>query len=123
MLTQTPRAAAQRRARTGFTLPELLIVIVIFGVIAGALVTTIARQQRFYGATEAIVTMRGNMRDAVNLLPSDLRGLSRSGGDIYAMTDSSIDFRLPAGASATPCSSTTRARPRGRPTTRGDWSR
>ncbi|HKG95313.1 MAG TPA: type II secretion system protein [Gemmatimonadaceae bacterium] len=100
MLTQTPRAAAQRRARTGFTLPELLIVIVIFGVIAGALVTTIARQQRFYGATEQIVTMRGNMRDAVNLLPSDLRGLSRSGGDIYAMTDSSIDFRLPAGASA-----------------------
>jgi prepilin-type N-terminal cleavage/methylation domain-containing protein len=98
MLTPIAHAAAPRPVRRGFTLPELLIVIVVFGVVAGALVTTIARQQRFYGATEQIVTMRGNMRDAVNLLPNDLRGLSRSGGDIYAMTDSSIDFRLPTGA-------------------------
>ena len=95
----TAYGAPRRPVRAGFTLPELLIVVVVFGVIAGALVTTIARQQRFYGATQQIVTMRGSMRDAVNLLPADLRGLSRSGGDIYAMTDSSIDFRLPTGTS------------------------
>src|SRR5918911_5580728 len=37
------------------------------------------------------------MRDVVNLPPVDLRGVSAAGGDIYAMTDSSLDFRVPTG--------------------------
>src|SRR5918911_4911117 len=37
------------------------------------------------------------MRDVVNLPPVDLRGVSAAGGDIYAMTDSSVDFRVPSG--------------------------
>ena len=42
---------------------------------------------------------RADLRDLATALPSDLRAISSVGGDIYAMSDSAIDFRLPTGIS------------------------
>ncbi|HEY2378443.1 MAG TPA: type II secretion system protein [Gemmatimonadaceae bacterium] len=88
--------AARRR---GFTLPEMLFVLVIFGLVAGALMRIILRQQRFYASTTDLIAMRTTLRDIGEALPSDLRGISSVGGDIYAMSDSAIDFRLSTGIS------------------------
>lgn len=85
--------------RRGFTLVELLFVLVIFGLVAAATMQVIVRQQRFYASTTDLIAMRNTLRDVGEALPSDLRGISSVGGDIYAMSDSAIDFRLATGIS------------------------
>ena len=87
------------RPRRGVTLVELMVVLVIFGLVGGMIMRVLIRQQRFYSRAAEITTLHGNSREIVTLLPSDLRGISSAGGDIYAMSDSSIDFRYPAGQS------------------------
>lgn len=85
------------RGRSGFTLVELLVALVLASLVGAALIGVLARQQRFYEGAARIVEVRDNVRDVTGLVPSDLRSLSRSEGDIYAMSDTSIDFRLAIG--------------------------
>lgn len=92
----TPQTQARR---AGFTLVELLIVMVVMGLVAGAIVMLLLRQQRFYGSTSTVIETRQQIRQAAGLLPSDLRGISSVGGDIYAMTADSIAFRSTFGSS------------------------
>jgi prepilin-type N-terminal cleavage/methylation domain-containing protein len=89
----------RRAHRAGFTLVELLIAMTLMGIIGGAIVTLLLRQQRFYNGTNELIQTRQQIRQAAAMLPSDLRGISSVGGDIYAMTDSSIDFRSVFGSS------------------------
>lgn len=89
-----------RPSRRGVTIAELLVVLVIMGIVGGVIMRVILRQQRFYASAAEISLTRGDLRDMATLLPTDLRAISSSGGDIYTMTDSSIDFRLPIGVSA-----------------------
>jgi type II secretory pathway pseudopilin PulG len=97
MLSRSP--SSPRRARTGVTLAELLVVLVIMGLVGSVIMRVILRQQRFYSAAAEITSTRADLRDLATALPTDLRGISSAGGDIYAMSDSSIDFRLPLGIS------------------------
>jgi prepilin-type N-terminal cleavage/methylation domain-containing protein len=83
--------------RSGFTLTEMLFVLVIFGLVAGATMRIIVRQQKFYASMNDLMAMRNSLRDIGEALPSDLRGISSIGNDIYQMTDSSIKFRLSTG--------------------------
>lgn len=85
------------RPRRGVTLIELLIVLVLLGLVAAMTVRMVSKQQRFYSGVAEIGTTRSNMRELSALLPADLRGISSIGGDIYSMSDSAIDFRLPTG--------------------------
>jgi prepilin-type N-terminal cleavage/methylation domain-containing protein len=87
------------KRRSGFTLVELLIAMVLMGIIGGAIVTLLLRQQRFYGSTNELINTRQQIRQAAAMLPADLRGISSVGGDIYMMTDSSIEFRSVFGGS------------------------
>lgn len=87
----------QRSTRRGFTLVELLLAIVLFSIIATATVRIIVNQQRFYAGSADMMAMRGSLRDANVMLPTDLRGIASAGGDILAMSDSALDFRLPIG--------------------------
>ena len=89
----------ERRVRRGFTLTEMMFVLVVFGLVAAATMRIIVRQQRFYASTTDLMAMRNTLRDVDASLPSDLRGISSIGGDIYAMSDSAIDFRLATGIS------------------------
>ena len=83
--------------RRGFTLTEMMFVLVIFGLVAAATMRIIVRQQKFYASTSDLIAMRNTLRDLGEAIPTDLRGISSIGGDIYAMSDSSIDFRLATG--------------------------
>jgi prepilin-type N-terminal cleavage/methylation domain-containing protein len=87
--------------RRGFTLVELLVTMVLMGLVASALVVLMLRQQRFYTSTNDLVQTRQQIRQAAAMLPAQLQGVSSSGGDIYAMTDSSIEFRGVFGSSIT----------------------
>src|SRR5947207_3956826 len=83
--------ASTRRA--GFTLVELIITMVLVSFVAGAIVKLLLRQQRFYNSTTDLIQTRQQIRQAAAMLPADLRGISSVGNDIYAMSDSSLDFR------------------------------
>jgi prepilin-type N-terminal cleavage/methylation domain-containing protein len=97
MLTRTSHSRRDRRA--GVTLVELMVVLVILGLVGAVIMRVVLRQQRFYAGAAEISSERADLRDLATALPTDLRGISSAGGDIYAMSDSSIDFRLPLGLS------------------------
>ena len=93
------RAAAPPRGRHAFTLVELVVVVALLGILMAALMGVVLRQQRFYGAAAEAITTHDNLRQGLDVLESELRGLTPSDGDIYAMTSSSIEFRAAGGAS------------------------
>lgn len=86
------------RRKNGFTLVELTIVLAILGIIGGALVTLLIRQQRFYrGASETLYARQG-VRDALEVLATDLRGISVE-DTVRLLADSAIEIFAPIGGS------------------------
>ena len=90
MLSTTERDRAVRR---GFSLPELLVALVLFALIGGAIVKTLSTGQRAYDAQVQHVDMQQNMRLASSTLTNELRELDASDGDIQAMDSVSIRIR------------------------------
>lgn len=99
-MTRTP--VRGRSGRNGFSLVELLIVIVLLGIVIGSVMTVIIRQQRFYGGAAEIIDTRSQLRQAGELIPAELRQISTAGGadtnDIYAMSSTSIQYRSTFGS-------------------------
>jgi len=101
--------------RRGFTLPEMLIALVLFSLVGGGIITLVMRQQRFYRSTAEVIKVQGQLRQGGSGLPLDLRGISTSdttangitsfaravnyNTDVYSRTEASIDFRRVFGSS------------------------
>ena len=83
----------RRRAPRGFTLVEVIVVMVLLGVVVGGLVRVLAGQQRFYRSAGDLMDSRSQVRQAVFILPAELRGASVAGGDFLAASETMIDFR------------------------------
>jgi len=98
MNARTSRAA-RLRARAGFTLTELMIVVVLVGLIGSMLTTLLMRQQSFHRAVASVADARARMRDVATIVPTDMRSISTIGGDVLALSDTSIQFRAFVGAS------------------------
>jgi prepilin-type N-terminal cleavage/methylation domain-containing protein len=87
-----------RDPRSGFTIAELLVTLVLLGIVCGAVVATLQRQQRFYRDAADVIDTRQQVRQAIALVPAELRGISTIGGDILAMSDSALDIRANVGS-------------------------
>jgi prepilin-type N-terminal cleavage/methylation domain-containing protein len=99
--------------RAGFTLVELMVSLVMFGIVSGIIIGMIRAQQRFYrGATE-VIDVRSQLRQAAAVMPLDLRSVSTVsqvapasspyqpsvlGSDIAYMNDREIGFRATYGS-------------------------
>ena len=94
-MTAASQSAA--RVRRGLTLVELMAAIVLFGIVAGTIMTLVTRQQRFYAGANEVMDVRGQIREAASLLPIDLRGTSSIGNDISFVSDSALEFRATYG--------------------------
>jgi prepilin-type N-terminal cleavage/methylation domain-containing protein len=78
----------------GFTLVELLIVVVITGILATVIVQIVGGQARFTDIQYARQEVRDNSRSSLELITSELRGVPVGAGLIHAGSDS-IRFRSP----------------------------
>jgi hypothetical protein len=102
---RTPATAGSPAAprRAGFTLQELVVTLLLMGLVMGAMMAVLVRQQRFYRSTNDMVDARTNVRMAIAMVPADLRSVSssdvRNGTDIYTATASRFDFRTIVGSS------------------------
>jgi prepilin-type N-terminal cleavage/methylation domain-containing protein len=87
-----------RRCWRGVTLIEITVVMALLGIVGAAIGTTLIRQQRFYrGASELLYT-RGSVRDALEVLSTDIRGLAVA-DTVRLMADSAIEFSASIGTS------------------------
>jgi prepilin-type N-terminal cleavage/methylation domain-containing protein len=97
--------AVQHRNRTlqcepqrGFTLIELAVVLIILGLVGSTIGLTLLRQQRFYrGATELLYAREG-VRDAIDLLSTDIRGMATA-DTARLLSDSAIEMFASIGSS------------------------
>ena len=94
-----PVQRARRTARGGFTLVELLVALVLLAVVGGTLGTLLVSQYRIFNRTRGATQMQRDLRTGLGLLPMDLRGASRAGGDITQLTDTAIALRATIGSS------------------------
>jgi len=82
------------RRQPGFTLVELLVVIVVGGLIMGSVVQTLVMQEKTYRATGEMVRGQDALRIAIGVLESELREIATQGPTIgtndivYASRDS-----------------------------------
>ncbi len=79
--------------RRGFSLVELLIAMVLLAIVVAGLYRTLMTNQRVYQQQTQVIGLQQNMRAAAAILPQELRELNSTGGDIYAMTATSITVR------------------------------
>jgi prepilin-type N-terminal cleavage/methylation domain-containing protein len=82
------------KLRGGFTLLETLIVLVVVGIVGGALARLTVTQSRSMHHLDATRGARGVASSAVNLLRSELSMVQAEGGVVFASPDS-IQVRVP----------------------------
>jgi hypothetical protein len=92
--------------RTGFTVPELVVALILSVPIAGAAMLLLTRQQQFFRDASARMTLVQRLRDGGSVMEFDLRGTSITGDTLRLMTDSAIEFYTPLGV-AVVCDSVT----------------
>jgi type II secretory pathway pseudopilin PulG len=80
------------------TLAELAVVLALMGVLGGTVGLTLLRQQRFYRVTTELLHAREGVRDAIDLLATDIRGMATA-DTVRLLADSAIEFFANVGSS------------------------
>ena len=87
-----------RRARAAFTLIELAVVLAIAAVSGAAMGMLLLRQQRFYRGASELLHAREGVRDALEVLAGDIRGIATS-DTVRLLADSAIEGYTTIGSS------------------------
>ena len=95
--TQMP-PRARHPTRGGITLVELVVVLVLIGLAGTMIGLTLVRQQRFYRGTAELLHAREGVRDAMELLSTDIRGIAVA-DTVRLLADSAIEFFANIGSS------------------------
>jgi type II secretory pathway pseudopilin PulG len=96
--TQTLLPGARHSGRNAATLVEIMVVLVLIGLVGAAIGLTLVRQQRFYRGTSELLHAREGVRDAMELLSTDIRGMSVA-DTVRLLADSAIEFFANVGSS------------------------
>src|SRR3954467_3516739 len=87
-----------RLSRRAFTLLELAVVLAILGVAGAAMGMLLVRQQRFYRGASELLYAREGVRDALEVLAGDLRGIAVE-DTVRLLAASAIEIYSPIGSS------------------------
>jgi prepilin-type N-terminal cleavage/methylation domain-containing protein len=79
--------------RRGFTLVELVTALVLFGIVSMSLYQLLINSQRVYRQQTERLSADMSARDAISVLPGEVRELSASDGDIVAMSATSLTYK------------------------------
>jgi prepilin-type N-terminal cleavage/methylation domain-containing protein len=80
-----------RTNRLGFSLIELLVVVVLMGIVGATLTRVLLNMQRSARAQSERVTLQGNLRAGIAFVPAELRDLSAA--DIGTASRTAIRYR------------------------------
>lgn len=80
------------RLRRAFTLVELLVSLAVAGVAAAIIVRTLVAQQKFYASAAGILDVRAQIRDAADVLATDIRNASAGSPPFVLMRDSALEM-------------------------------
>jgi prepilin-type N-terminal cleavage/methylation domain-containing protein len=84
----------RRLARSrGFTLVEVLVAMTLTGIVVAGTLRALTAQKKFYARQTRILQARHAMRASTTILVSELREVSATGGDLYAIGPDSVAFR------------------------------
>lgn len=86
--------------RPGASLIELVVVIVLLAAVGSTTMGVVIHQERFYRAQADAIDARATVRDAASVLQSELRALTASDGDLYAIAPGTVEFRTTLAQSA-----------------------
>ena len=86
------------RTRQGVSLAEIAVVLGLVGLLGSAIAVTLIRQQRFYRGTTELLQAREGVRDAMEVLSTDIRGMSVA-DTVRLAADSAIEFFANVGSS------------------------
>lgn len=81
------------RNRKGFTLVELIVVVVLGALVLAAAMEVLITNQRTYTAQTAQIQSQQSTRAALDVLFGELREISAQGGDLVTMTSNSLKVR------------------------------
>ncbi len=81
--------------RRGFTLVELLVVMVLGALLIAASLQVLITNQRTYTAQNAEIRGQQTTRAALDVLAGELREISTQGGDLLGMGGTSVTVRVP----------------------------
>lgn len=87
-----------RPGTRGLSLTEIVVGMALAGVLGGVIAATVTRQQRFYRGAGELHYVRENVRDAMEVLSTDIRGMSVS-DTVRLRADSAIEFFANIGSS------------------------
>lgn len=82
------------RKRGGFTLVELIIVVLLGSLVLLAALQVLVTNERTYSAQTATISAQQSTRMALEVLFDELREASARGGDVLAISSDSIRLRL-----------------------------
>jgi prepilin-type N-terminal cleavage/methylation domain-containing protein len=94
-LTPVLRAAPRR----GLTLPELVVAILLLAIVGGGITRVMVKQQQYYKDASRTAGARRELRLGASMLPTELRSISSSGGDILTMSENGVIMRAYIGTS------------------------
>jgi prepilin-type N-terminal cleavage/methylation domain-containing protein len=84
--------------KRGFSLIELTVMLAIVSIIGSTIGLLLMRQQRFYRGTSELITTRQSVRDAIEVLTTDIRGMSVA-DTARLLADSAIELFSTIGSS------------------------
>ncbi len=87
-----------RPERHGFSLLELVVVLVMLGLVGSTIGSLLLRQQRFYRAASELLYAREGVRDALEVLATDIRGIAVA-DTVRLLADSAIEVFSGIGSS------------------------
>lgn len=78
--------------KRGFTVAELLVATAVAGITTALMTMTIVRQQRFFSSAAEVLGVRSQLRDAADVLASDIRSASVAEFGLPVMTDTAFEM-------------------------------